>query len=172
MVNYNNGKIYKIVCNTTGLVYIGSTTKNKLCERLTQHKSRFKKYNEGDNIKYSSFLVLENNNYNIILIENYKCNNKDELTARERYYIEKIECVNSVIPGRTRKERDNLKVNKIKKSISDKKYYEKNKIKIRESGKDYRKNYNNIRNNWWSSMGGNPFKNNMSLLKIDTNLFN
>jgi predicted GIY-YIG superfamily endonuclease len=81
MVNYNNGKIYKIVCNTTGLVYIGSTTKNKLCERLTQHKSRFKKYNEGDNIKYSSFLVLENNNYNIILIENYKCNSKDELKA-------------------------------------------------------------------------------------------
>jgi hypothetical protein len=169
MVNYNNGKIYKIVCNKTGLIYIGSTTKNTIQTRLKEHEGRFKKNTGG---KYTCYEILKNNDYKIELLEEVNCNSKDELKNKERYYIEKIECVNSVIPGRTRKERDNLKVNKIKKTISDKKYYEKNKIKIRESQKDYSKNYNNIRNNWWSSMGGNPFKNNMSLLKIDVNLFN
>lgn len=169
MVNYNNGKIYKIVCNKTGLIYIGSTTKNTIQTRLKEHEARFKKNTGG---KYTCYEILKNNDYKIELLEEVNCNSKDELKNKERYYIEKIECVNSVIPGRTRKERDNLKVNKIKKSISDKKYYEKNKIKIRESQKDYSKNYNNIRNNWWCSMGGNPYKNNMSLIKIDTNLFN
>jgi predicted GIY-YIG superfamily endonuclease len=43
MVNYNNGKIYKIVCNKTGLIYIGSTTKNTIQTRLKEHEGRFKK---------------------------------------------------------------------------------------------------------------------------------
>ena len=38
MVKYENGKIYKIVCNKTGLIYyIGSTVK-ALYDRLSQHK--------------------------------------------------------------------------------------------------------------------------------------
>jgi predicted GIY-YIG superfamily endonuclease len=36
MPNYQNSKIYKIRCNTTGLVYIGSTTQS-LKQRLDQH---------------------------------------------------------------------------------------------------------------------------------------
>ena len=30
MVNYENGKIYKIVCNETGSIYIGSTAQKYL----------------------------------------------------------------------------------------------------------------------------------------------
>ena len=37
MVNYQLSKIYKIVCNITGKIYIGSTTKKYLAERLAQH---------------------------------------------------------------------------------------------------------------------------------------
>ena len=33
MIDYTKSKIYKIVCNTTGLIYIGSTV-NKLSRRL------------------------------------------------------------------------------------------------------------------------------------------
>jgi hypothetical protein len=47
---------------------------------------------------------LKNNNYDIILLENVSCINKDELKARERFYIETLECVNKVIPGRTNQE--------------------------------------------------------------------
>mmetsp|Transcript_32665 Transcript_32665/g.38319 ORF Transcript_32665/g.38319 Transcript_32665/m.38319 type:complete len:103 (+) Transcript_32665:95-403(+) len=44
MVNYKNGKIYKIVCNETNEIYIGSTTQT-LTDRLCQHVSKFKHNN-------------------------------------------------------------------------------------------------------------------------------
>ena len=39
--------------------------------------------------------------------------------------------------------------------------------------KEYREKtgYSKIRYSWYSSMGGNPYKNNNSLLKIDINIF-
>ncbi len=95
MVNYQNGKIYKIECNQTGKIYVGSTTKKTLAMRLAHHKCIYKKYLEcNDNQYVSSFKVLENNNYNIILLESCPCKNRDELLARERYYIESIDCIN------------------------------------------------------------------------------
>lgn len=123
MVNYGNGKIYKIVCNKTGLIYIGSTTKKLLCQRLTAHKTDYNKYKNGKYNFITSFKVLENDDYNIILLENFPCNSKDELHARERFYIESIECVNKYIPTRTNKE-----------------YYEQNKEKIIDRMKEYQEN--------------------------------
>lgn len=94
MVNYQQGKIYKIECNITGLIYIGSTCKTTLAQRMSQHRSKYKEYLNGKSNYYSSFTVMENNDYDIILIEDYPCNSKDQLFARERYYTNKIECVN------------------------------------------------------------------------------
>ena len=37
-------------------------------------------------------------------MENYPCNSNDELTSRERYYIENNECVNKIIPTRSHEE--------------------------------------------------------------------
>ena len=54
-----------------------------------------------ENIHFTtSFKILENNNYYIELIELFECTCKDELCARESYYIKSLECVNKVIPGR------------------------------------------------------------------------
>ena len=94
MVNYKQGKIYKIECNVTGLIYIGSTCKKKLSGRMTEHRSKYKKYLNGESNYYSSFIVMENKDYDIILIEDYPCKSKDQLFARERYYTNEIECVN------------------------------------------------------------------------------
>ena len=47
MTNYNNGKIYKLepMCNhDDGDIYIGSTTKEYLCQRMTAHKYQYKQY--------------------------------------------------------------------------------------------------------------------------------
>jgi len=38
------------------------------------------------------------------LLEHYPCNNQDELNARERHYIQTINCINRNIPSRTIKE--------------------------------------------------------------------
>jgi len=42
MVNYEYGKIYKLTSIETENIYIGSTTKKRLCQRLTEHKSNYK----------------------------------------------------------------------------------------------------------------------------------
>ena len=39
----NHGKIYKLICNVTGLVYYGSTTES-LKQRLSEHKNKYKRY--------------------------------------------------------------------------------------------------------------------------------
>ena len=105
MVNYEEGKIYKIVCNKTGLIYIGSTTKHYLSDRLNEHSSRYKHYKDGkEKTKSTSYKIIDNGDYDIILIENYPCNSKDELRARERFYIDQFECIN-IQKTRTNNER-------------------------------------------------------------------
>ena len=93
--DYSQGKIYKIVCNKTGLVYIGSTYRT-LDERLKEHEyncKRFihtKKYNP-DKLKKicfcTSFFILLNKDYKIELIENYPCESKLELEIKECDYM-------------------------------------------------------------------------------------
>jgi len=109
-IDYNNGKIYKIVCNITGKIYVGSTTKQYLSQRLTWHRNDYRRYLKNNNLYITtSYQVLENGSFNIILLENVPCSNRDELRARERYYIETLDCVNKCIPGRTRREYNFLK---------------------------------------------------------------
>ena len=63
MVNYANGKIYKIECLTTGLIYVGSTTKERLSQRMVEHRKKYKRHLKGKYPYTTSFKVLENDNY-------------------------------------------------------------------------------------------------------------
>jgi predicted GIY-YIG superfamily endonuclease len=94
--DYSQGKIYKIICNKTGLIYIGSTC-NTLEKRLKEHIGYYKAYIEKkkSNRLISSIFVTFNNDCRIELIESYPCNNKIELQKREYYYIDNIDCVNT-----------------------------------------------------------------------------
>lgn len=121
MYKYKQAKIYKIVCNISGKQYIGSTCK-KLNKRLSGHRGSYKLYLQGKFNYVTSFEILKNGNYDIILIEKFPCKTKVELAKREGYYIETIECVNKLIAGRTMKE-----------------YYEENKEEIDEYQKQYKK---------------------------------
>jgi hypothetical protein len=93
-VNYQLGKIYKIECYVTGLIYIGSTCEPILARRLAGHVSNYKCYLNGNTNYVTSFKVLEYFNYDIILIEDYPCNSKDQLHARERFWTLQLDCVN------------------------------------------------------------------------------
>ena len=104
MSSYENGKIYKIVCHTTGLQYIGST-KLKLSERLKGHVYAHKYWKEGKGCDTTSCHVIDNNNYSISLIENYPCSSRNELLLRESHFIETMKPnVNKQIPIRIRNE--------------------------------------------------------------------
>ena len=105
MVKYENGKIYKIIDNTTDNIYIGSTCE-KLCRRLQKHKSSYNCY-LNPNVKQGymrSFDILKNNDYKIILIEDYPCENKEQLLSREQYYIDTLNCINHNNPIHNNKE--------------------------------------------------------------------
>ena len=94
--DYSQGKIYKIVCNKTGLVYIGSTYRS-LEERLKEHISSCKKFlDKKTNTLISSIYVIYYNNYSMELIEYFPCLNRKQLEEREFYYISNSECVNSM----------------------------------------------------------------------------
>jgi hypothetical protein len=45
---YRNGKIYKIVCNITGLTYYGSTCEPTLARRLAKHRGCYNRWLKSD----------------------------------------------------------------------------------------------------------------------------
>jgi hypothetical protein len=133
-MDYKNGKIYKLVCNTTGLQYVGSTT-STLAKRLYGHKGSYKLYQEGAGNYITSAKIIENGNYDIVLVEDYPCDSKDQLHARERYWIEKLDCVNKNVPNRTVKQY--YVDNKVEILTHKQKYYEVNKGTISERKRKY-----------------------------------
>jgi hypothetical protein len=90
MPDYSKGKIYKIVSNQTKKIYIGSTVQHYLCDRLTSHKYGYKKWKKTNknNFSCSSYLIIKYNDAKIILIEEYPCETKDQLKAREQFFID------------------------------------------------------------------------------------
>ena len=103
-MEYNNSKIYKLWVNETDDIYIGSTC-STLTKRLCGHKSCYKRWKDGKKEKYkTSFKLFEIGNVMIELVEAYPCKCKDELRAREGFYIRQEECVNKVVAGRDHKE--------------------------------------------------------------------
>lgn len=93
MIDYKNGKIYRIVCNLIGKQYIGSTCQN-LSHRLQNHKNHYIEYLKGKYRWTTSFSIIENNDYDIVLVEDCNVENKEQLHQRERHYIESTENVN------------------------------------------------------------------------------
>lgn len=94
MVNYQQGKIYKIECNLTGLIYVGSTCQPTLAKRLAEHVKGYNCYLRGTSNYITSYKIITNGDYDISLLESYACDLKDELHKSERYYTNQIECVN------------------------------------------------------------------------------
>ncbi len=99
VVDYSKAKIYKIICNTTGEQYFGSTTQT-LSQRLTDHKCGIRRKK-----KCRSSQIIERNNFSILLVESCPCENREQLMARERFHIENNDCVNKIVPARTNEER-------------------------------------------------------------------
>ncbi len=99
------GKVYKITDKTNGNVYYGSTKQTHLRKRIQGHKDDYKRYLNDPTRDYStSFDILKNNDYEVSLLEEFICQNRPQLLARERHYIENYPCVNKCIPLRTHKE--------------------------------------------------------------------
>ena len=106
---YQNSIIYKLKHNEDYddlNIYVGSTTNFK--NRKNQHKSACFNNTKKD-YYYKVYEFIRNNgnwdNWVMIPIENFPCNNKLELQIRERYHIDFLKPkLNCCIPTRTDKE--------------------------------------------------------------------
>ena len=145
---FHNSKIYTIRSPQTDKYYIGSTTQI-LCKRLTNHKTDYDRYLKGIYHNIRSFKIIELGDAYIELLEEFKCENKEQLEKREGEIIRehKNNCVNRTISGRTAQEYRSDNKDKIQEQItqyrSDNKehimqYKSDNKGKISEQQKQYR----------------------------------
>jgi hypothetical protein len=96
MTSYENGKIYIIKSRTSKLVYIGSTCQT-LGKRFTQHKSDYKR-----GLTISSSRLIELGDAYIELLEEFPCDDKEDLTGAESQWMTIYPtCVNIRVEGRT-----------------------------------------------------------------------
>jgi hypothetical protein len=139
MVNYNNSKIYKIepINGEEGDIYIGSTTKHLLSERMAKHRINYKNWKEDKYGKTTNFILFDKygvDNCIISLIENFNCNSLTELRIRETFYINLMLCVNERIPYRSDEDKKkNIKI-----------YRDNNSVEITKKSKIYRDNNKDI----------------------------
>lgn len=131
--NYSRAKIYKIISNETNDIYIGSTTKQYLSQRMTAHKYDYKKYLGGKGNYIASFDILKYDDVKIVLLEAYPdCKTRDELHKYEQEWMDKLECVNRHRANRTEEYKKEYNNNRMKK------YYHNNKDVISEKVKQHR----------------------------------
>lgn len=158
-INYNNTYFYRVVCKDLNITdcYVGHTT--NFIKRKSHHKMSTTNINDKNyNSKVYNF--IRNNggwdNWDMIMIEQHKCDNLLEACKIEREYLEEYKAnLNHYVPIRTQEENDEYykkwcceNKDKIKEDCQDyyiknnkllkerqKKYYEEHKEKIKENGK-------------------------------------
>ena len=155
MTNYENAKIYKLVCDDKELIYYGSTARKNLNRRFSTHVH---------SPPLCCKQMFDVGNVKIVLVEECPCSSRAEMLIRERYYIDNNVCLNIRTPIITKEEyqqrhdsrkRSNVKPltdKQIAKKESDRLRYQANKEKIKERVADnyelnrlkkleYRRNY-------------------------------
>lgn len=134
-IDYGNGKIYELYDMATNeMLYVGSTVQ-ALLSRLRQHKRNVAQYTTRKIYKH----IKDNNiEIGIRLIEEYPCENKQQLHRREgeiqRDHKDKV--LNMVVAGRNSKEWKEQ--NKGKVAQYRKEYEVTNKEVLAEKARQYR----------------------------------
>ena len=152
--DWSKGKIYKIISNNPDVkeVYYGSTCQRLLCMRMATHRCCYKRWLDGKCGQCASYDLFKKygvEQFHIELVENYPCENAEQLHTQENIYIRGNECVNKYSAITTREERAIRKHQQYIDNIEEKKAYgkqhrEKNKEKIvakRQENKEEMKIY-------------------------------
>lgn len=147
--DYSKTIMYKLICNDLNITecYVGHTT--NFIKRKYNHKSSCKNVKDIGH-KFKVYEIIRANggwdNWTMVMIEEYPCNNSLEATKRERELLEELQSkLNSNTPAQTREEwcKNNKDILKEK----DKEKYNKNREKIKERANNYYKNNKDIISN-------------------------
>ena len=136
-IDYSKTIIYKICCKDINIsdIYVGHTT--DFIRRKAVHKSDCNNPNSKNYNHYVYQFIRDNRgweNWDMVEIEKYNCNDRLEACKRERYWIEELKSIlNKNIPSRTKKEFDieYYIANKKDKLEKANNYYSDNKEKIK-----------------------------------------
>ena len=133
VISYDKTAIYKIACKDPSItdVYVGSTTNvNK-----RRYKHKYFCYDENSskyNFKVYDFIRKNGgwDNWDLVVIEEYPCENKIQMLQRERHHLEQLQAtLNSKYPYRTKEEAKEMMKNYM--IDYNKKYRQENKHTIR-----------------------------------------
>jgi len=168
MCDYSKGLIYKWICNDCDDIYVGSTI--NFTRRKQHHKESYK-YESDAKHHYKIYEKMREyggfENWRMVQIEEYPCESRRELEAREQHWITELKpTLNSKMAFRTEpwylqnkcrskeykhqhyldnKEKLQKKASEYYKQNADKimqksrDYYESNKEKVNEHKKEYQK---------------------------------
>ena len=135
MPDYSLGKIYKIVNDIDDEIYIGSTA-DTLSRRFSGHKVKAKRV---PNRKiYLHFDLHGIECFRIVLVENWSCDSKDELTMREEFWRKELQaglnsrCCYLSKEARIEYNRQYNELNKERVAKRDKVFRQENKERIAE----------------------------------------
>ena len=126
-IDYSKTIIYKLCCNDVNIkdIYVGHTT--DISSRKRHHKNSCINEKDKEYNRYKYQFIRANggwDNWSLVPVEEYPCDNINQAKIRERYWIETLQSeLNKNIPLRTTKE-----------------YYDNNKEKIIEHNKEWRDN--------------------------------
>ena len=93
----DQAKIYKIIDNTNGKIYIGSTCKT-LKHRLSGHERDYKRFLKGIYNNVSSFDIIKNDDYKIELIENCDIKTKQKFKELRILIFQEVSFNQSFLP--------------------------------------------------------------------------
>ena len=137
-INYANTVIYKLCCLDPSVteIYIGHSTDftvRKGCHKRVCNNPKGKKYNR----KVYEFIRANGgwNNWDMVLVEKYPCNDVLEAKQKEQFYIMNLHStLNSSIPNQTLSEWKEI----------NKEYIKEQGVKYRELNKPVLAEYNKI----------------------------
>ena len=110
-MDYQHGKIYKILNTVDDSCYIGSTTQ-PLSKRMASHRKCSNDIANRDRLLYTKMRDLGVANFYIELLEDYPCDNVEQLRRREGHFIREIGTLNQRRDRRT-KQRDVAKADPV-----------------------------------------------------------
>ena len=102
-MDYQNVGIYKILNTVDDDCYVGSTTQ-ALSKRMAVHRKSMNSQINRDRLLYIKMKILGADKFYIELVEEYPCDNVEQLKQREGHYIREMGTLNKLVAGRTREQ--------------------------------------------------------------------
>ena len=136
-MDYQNGKIYRILNYIDDDCYVGSTTQ-PLSKRMAWHRREVNSTTKKDRMLYTKMRDIGIEHFYIELVEEFPCANREQLFQREGHFIRELGTLNRIIAGRTKKQ--HYQDNKSCILEHQHQYYNENKDVVLERNRVYNEN--------------------------------